>query len=241
MTSASIKIQYWAEGNEAGGLRDLEGIAEFREELDQHYVSVVHGRPGDLGGLHELAVEIVSNLTLQDVVTFILSGMAYDAIKSGTKSFILRPFLAAYRQLRDRNPGLRVDIEQLSIIFQDSNLIIYKITDDSICVSLEGILKLVAKNYAAMRLPSNEAPFQIHIPVLEDPTGDRLSRFRVILDIDETVDASNADYLRLWGLRYDYANLDRVFDVERRLLIDSEFLTRERYEQAWQDRYHRRV
>lgn len=85
MSSASIKIQYWAESSGSGGLYDLDGIVEFREELAKEYVSVVHGRSGALGGLHQLAVEIVSHLTLQDVNTFLLSGMAYDAMKFGTK------------------------------------------------------------------------------------------------------------------------------------------------------------
>lgn len=83
-----------------------------------------------------------------------------------------------------------------------------------------------------MRLPSGEVPFQIHIPVFEDNAEDRIARFQVILDVDETVEASNADYQKLWGLSYDYANLERVYDAEHRMLIDSEFLTRERYEQA---------
>jgi hypothetical protein len=137
----------------------LDGIVEFREELAKEYVSVVHGRPGALGGLHQFAVEIVSHLTLQDVATFLLSGMAYDVIKSGTKAFILRPFITAYRKLRDRNPKLRVDIEQLAIIFQDSTLIIYKITDDSICETLEGILTAVASYAVTVRRGTVPDPY----------------------------------------------------------------------------------
>ena len=239
MTSA-IKITYWAEAKQGTtSIYDFEGIGDFRKELDENYVAVVQGRPGPLGGLHELAVEIISNLTFVEVSKFLLSGVAFDVIKSGTKALILRPFLNAYKKLKDRNTSVKVDIEELRIVFQDAVIIIYKIADDSIFSSLEAILSRVAQHSDQLTLQSGERPIEIHVPELEDPAKDRPCRFRVKLDVDETISSfSNSDYFGLWGIYYDYAG-GRVFDVERRLLIDNEFYELNRYWGEMEERWRR--
>jgi hypothetical protein len=240
-TGASVKVTYWAEQKAPGSLYDLEGVDEFRDELAADYLSVVHARPGGLGGLHQLAVEFVSHISLADVARFLSQGIAFDLLKSGTKAFVLRPFLCAYRKLRDRNKDKNVDIEELTITFQDSSLIIHKILGDGIFSSLENILLSIAANYDSMRVSSGEPPFEVHVPVFEDATEDRICRFRVMLDVDETIPKiTRSDYLKLWGLWYDYSRTYRVYDVERRALIDAEFYTLDRYWSAWEARRRER-
>lgn len=239
MTSA-IKITYWAEAKQGtASIYDFEGISDFRKKLDENYVAVVQGRPGPLGGLHELAVEIISNLTFLEVAKFLLAGVAFDVIKSGTKALVLRPFLSAYQKLKDRNPSVRLDIDELKIVFQDTVIIVHKITDDSIFSSLEGILKSVAQHSNQLTLQTGERPFKIHVPVFEDPAKDRPCRFRVKLDVDDTISSfSNSDYIRLWGIYYDYAG-GRVFDVEKELVIDNEFYELDRYWCEMKERWQR--
>lgn len=240
-TSAAIKVSYWEVQRGPRGLDELEGLEEFKDALSEHYVSVVHGRPGDLGGgLYELAVEFVASISLASVAKFLLGGVAFDLVKAGTKGLVLRPFLRAYEKLRDRNKAKGVDIEELRITFQDSSLVLHKISPDGIFSGLEQIMHTLAASYDFMRLDGSEPPFEIHIPVFEDPAEDRLCRFRVMLDVDETItDISAADYLKYWGLYYDYARTFRVYDVQRRLLIDSEFYTLDRYWQEWEVRSRR--
>src|ERR1700688_2801922 len=93
----AVRIDYWAAQKGARELHDLEGIDEFREQLEANYVAVVRGRPGDRGGLYNLSIEIVSTLALQHVVRLLLDGIAFDLIKEGAKTFVLRPLLAAYK------------------------------------------------------------------------------------------------------------------------------------------------
>ncbi len=234
-TGASVRVTYWAQQRKGQvSIYDLEGIEDFRRELAEHYVSVVQGRPGDLGGLHQLLVEIVCSISLADVAAFLAQGIAFDLIKSGAKAFVLRPFLAAYRALRDRNKALRVDIEEFRIAFQDSTVVLYKICDDSIFVGLEQILLTLARQHRSLILASGERPDEIHVPVFEDPADDRLCRFRVLLDVDETIQGVTvSDYLKYWGVEYLYSRANRVYDVERNLLLDTEFYTRPRYWAEW--------
>jgi hypothetical protein len=235
----ALKVEYWASQNGAIGINELEGIGDFQKELADEYVTVVHGKPAGLGGPYTLAVELISSFTLAHVVRLILEGAAYDLLKDGAKSFILRPFLAAYKKLRERqkerNHG--ADIDKLRLIFQDSIVTIDGLGTDSVASSLEKILRALAGNFKDLALISGEFPFEIHIPVFEDPAKDRPARFRVLLDVDETIPrVTVADYLGFWGLSYVYARSRRVYDVSRRLLIDEGFLTREEYWSIWEQR-----
>jgi len=61
-SGASVRITYWAEQTGDHKLSNLDGIDTFRADLARDYVSVIHARPGELGGLLHLAVEFVSNI-----------------------------------------------------------------------------------------------------------------------------------------------------------------------------------
>ena len=234
---AAVRISYWAV-QEGATIIEPVGIAEFKEELSQNYVSSVHGRPGDLGGgLYELTIEFLTSISIQDVVTFIAGGVAYDVIKSGTKAFMLRPLIAAYEKLKNKNKDRDIDIHELKFIFQDAEVIVGKICSDSIYDSLSQIFRAISDNYGFLKNRDGEFPYTIQIPVFEDPEK-KLCRFRVLLDVDETIDnVTSANYLDYWGIYYDFERASRVYDVKKRLLIDEDFLTLDRYWQKWEKAY----
>src|SRR6185312_9994098 len=104
---------------------------------------------------------------------------------------------------------------------------------------IERILRSLAECYAAMRLASGEWPFSIYVPVIEDTDDRRLARFRAVLDVDETMRPKSSDYLKYWGLWYDFDRHFRVFDVQQRLLLDESYMTRDRHWKAWHERWQR--
>jgi hypothetical protein len=236
-SGASITVTYWAAQTGENSLRDLDGIEDFRAELDEHYVSVVHGRPGDLGRILDLTIEIVSHLSLAEIAGLVASGVSYDILKKGAQALILRPFLAAYQKLRERNKHVDGgDVEILRLVLRDSMIVIYRICDDSVIAHLERILLILSAEYEQLLLRSGEQPFTIHIPVFEDNASDRLSRFRVLLDVDETLKPRASDYFKLWGLHFDFARTTKVYDVKRHLLLDEPFLTLQEYWDTWGER-----
>ena len=114
---------------------------------------------------------------------------------------------------------------------------IQRLSDNSIFSQLEKILATFAVHYDSLCLASGEKPFEVHIPVFEDQNEDRLCRFRVLLDVDETIrNIAPSDYFKFWGLWYDYSGAFRVYDLERRLLLDTEFYTLDRYWEEWKRR-----
>lgn len=231
----AINIDYWAVQEGKSDLWQLAGIAEFQKDLSREYVSRVHGRPGDLGGgLYEFAIQVIANISIQDVVKLIADGVAFDLLKSGAKSFVLRPFLAAYEQLKARNTERGVDIREIRFMFNDAEVVVSKICDNSIYQSLGAIFHILARDFDCLRNGNGEYPYTIQVPVFEDP-GKKLCRFRVLLDVDETIEGvSSANYLEYWGIYYDFERASRIFDVKRKLLVDSDFLTIDRYWQEWE-------
>jgi hypothetical protein len=234
-STLAIIIDYWAVQEGKNNILQLAGIKEFQDSLSQSYVSHVHGRPGDLGGgLYEFAIQVIANVSLQDVMRLIADGIAFDLLKLGAKSFVLRPFLAAYKKLKAMNTVREVDIHEIKFLFNDAEVVISKICDDSIYKNLGQIFQVLAENFEHLRGRNGECPYSIQIPVFEDPEK-RLCRFRVLLDVDETIsNVTSANYFDYWGVEYDFDRTLRVFDVKRKLLIDSDYLTLDRYWQEWE-------
>ena len=99
----AISVRYWVSTDSAVGFPDLQGVEEFRNELAEEYAALVRGRPTGAGGPVHMLAQVVSGIPWSHVVQLIIDGVAYDLIKEGSRSFILRPFISAYRKLRDRN------------------------------------------------------------------------------------------------------------------------------------------
>jgi hypothetical protein len=238
--SAALKVLYWTAPLPGNKVEELDGLDEFKSELSKDYVSVVQSRPGERGGgLYELVVEFISAITLQDFATFLLQGIAYDLIKSGSKAFILRPFLDAYEKFKSRNADRRVDIDELKIVFQDTTIILHQISENSIFLQLGDILSHLANHSHHLVVGEAERPFEIVIPVFEDPSDDPPCRFREKLDVDETIPGfSDKDYFGFWGLWYEFAKF-RVYDVQNKALLHEEFFTAERYWAAMDERWAR--
>ncbi len=237
-TGTAINVKYWIASDQGRNFTDLDGIDEFRRELASDYISVVKGRPAGAGGFTHLYVEIISSFSLSHLVQLLIDGIAFDVIKRGAESFVLRPFFAAYEKLRDRNKGNRsIDIGELQVHFQDSILLTHEVREDTIVPNLGKLLLCLAQNYDHLTLGHGESPFLIHIPVFEDPDEDRPRRFRVRGDIDETIPSDGpADYFKFWGLEYVVETDRRVYDVARQLLLDERFNTLDEHWAEWTQR-----
>ncbi|HEV7522630.1 MAG TPA: hypothetical protein VGP89_16115 [Candidatus Angelobacter sp.] len=227
-TGNAIVVKYWVSTDHLP-FDDLKGIQEFREELAPEYISVVSGRAAGAGGITHLLVELTCTLSMPHLAQLILDGVAFDLIKKGAEAFVLRPFIAAYKHLQERNKDDFIDIGELKIQFRDSLLVLHEVSSNTLVSELENILTALARSYDKFLLKQGHAPYTIHIPVFEDPEEDRPCRFRIIGDIDETIKSNgHEDYVAFWGLEYDHAGL-RVFDVQRQLLLDEQFNTLDRH------------
>ncbi len=236
-TAIAVKVLYWALPIPENQIVPLNGIAEFEDELSRDYVAVVHGRQGDCGGLYDLTIDVIANIKLSDVAKFIAEGVAFDIMKASAGALFLKPLLSAVKRLRERNKHEAVSIDELRIVFKDCEVNIDSIIPNGIEDNYETILAMLSRHYHHLRLDSGEYPFELHLPLLEDTEAGRISRFRQLLDVDETiVNRSSEDYFKYWGAYYDLARCSKVYDVTRGLLLKDDYLTRARYWTEWESR-----
>jgi hypothetical protein len=209
----AIVVRYWV-ATDHRPFPDLEGIEDFRKELAEAYVSIIDGRPAGAGGLTSFHVELLSTLSLRHLVQLVLDGVAFDLVKQGAEAFVLRPFLHAYRRLRERNQARIVDIGDLQIRFQDSLVVLHEIKSNTLLSYLDRIFWTLAHSYGRLLLENGDSPSEIHIPVFEDSRPDGACRFRILSRFDdETIRPKGAEeYVGFWGLMYDFGSR-RVFDV----------------------------
>ena len=235
MEPVAVRIDYWTlpDGSLTGV--ELEGIDEFRRDLQNVYASLVRGQSGACGGgLYDLMVHVTSSISLRDVVSLISGGVAYDLMKRGANSFVLKPLITAIEKLKSRNKKRNIEVDELTFSFQDADIIVKKIGKQHLFDDLGRIFKALAENFEYMKGKTGESPYAIHIPVFEDPNP-RFSRFRALLDVDETIEGITADsYFKYWGVRYNLEGRIRVFDVHRRLFIDATYMTQKEYWEAWE-------
>ena len=226
---ASINVSWWF------GETPIEGEKEFTDELAANYaVSVVRGRKGPLGGgLYQLTVEFLSQLTLSEIAKIILEGAAFDLFKSGTKAFFVKPFLEAFKRFRSRQANEKLGIERLRFVFQDTAITIEILPNSDIVLELQNIFRAVAENIESITLGSKGILYEIFVPVFVDLSDQRVCKFRMLLSVDETLDIrqiSSADYLKFWGLTYySEGSPYCVYDVERKRVIEEHFCTEPQY------------
>jgi hypothetical protein len=148
-------------------------------------------------------------------------------------SFVLRPFITAYKRLRDRNRQRRLYLSELTIEFQESQLVLHEVSLDTVVDNLEAILQFFASHYERLKLQSGEAPTEIHLPVVEDTDNERPCRFRVLAHVEEEITGKGPeDYLGFWGLVYGRDLNVKVYDARNQNVLDERFNT---VEEHWRD------
>jgi hypothetical protein len=226
---AAINVSWWF------GERPLEGEEEFNTQLAESYtVSVVRGRRGPLGGgLYQLVVEFLSQLTLSEIAKVILEGAAFDLIKSGTKAFFIKPFLEAYKRFESRQNDERLGIDRIRFVFQDAAVTVERLPNSDLLSELKNIFRALAENFGPITLGSKGQLFEIFVPVFVDLSDQRVCKFRTLLSVDESLDVrriSSVDYLKFWGLQYySEGSPSCVYDVERKSVIEERFCTETQY------------
>jgi hypothetical protein len=222
---AAITVSWWF------GRTEFDGVADFKADLAENYaVSVVRGRQGPLGlGLDELYVQFLSHLSLKEVVTVLLEGVAYDLIKSGTNAFFIRPFLDAYKRFKARERNQELDIERMRFVFEDAAINIERLPNTDLLAELEHIFAAFAQNFEALTHGSKGRLFEVYVPIFEDKDEKPFTKFRTLRSVDETIDLkriSREDYFKFWGLQYySEGSPACVYDVQRKLVIEEGFYT----------------
>ncbi|MEY3500005.1 MAG: hypothetical protein RL308_1674 [Bacteroidota bacterium] len=232
MNEIAINISYNAHFSDYE-LEDFEGVQELKTELSKHYVSRIKGTPvGRGGGVYEFVVDIMMNISLGGFTKFILENVAFDLIKSGTKSLVLKPFMKAFEDFNSKNGG-KVAIREFKFQFEDSEVVIRSVNNQGVYSVAPLVFEKLAKVYSNLLEPnSNKHPNRICIPVVYDRIMEKTetTRYRELLNDEEEYlfnKLSLNQYFEFWGLNFEFnhAQPDIVFDVQNNQLTSDEFFS----------------
>lgn len=182
---------------------NIEGLETFKKSLEKHFFSKVSVRNcSSLKSSVQLAIELDCNLSLVEMLFHFNKG-TWGNLRQGKSSFA-----KLLRQLVKEN-DVHVDVEEITLFFKDSTIIINKIYDNSIAEQLENIFTQVGKHYVHLSKGLSETPYEIYIPVFEECT---YANDTLIQNI-EAGNYRKKDYFKYWGLYCDSEEDAVIYDL----------------------------
>lgn len=171
----------------------LEGVESFRKNLEKYFFSdvIVRNCSSNSTGTN-LAIELECNLSLVEMLFHFNKG-TWGNFSQGKSSF-----KGVLRQLRIENQ-VNIDIEELSILFKDTRIIVNKIYNKSIPQQLENVFIEMGKHYVHFSKGLTETPYEIYIPVFEECKNEK----DILLRNIEADNHAKKDYFKFWGLYFD--------------------------------------
>ena len=165
-------------------------------------------------GIWDSVIEIIINLELKDYVMFILGGASWDLIKTGTRSFILKPLVQAFEKLETNFENF--DYTSLRLRFQDTEIVIYGL-ENLLTSKLGTTMPLIAEHYHNI-LKGDITPHTIFVPIRFDEISEEY------VDYGEGDDFNLNEYKKLWGVFYDPFGYEQdVYDVTQNKLLSKKF------------------
>jgi len=107
-----------------------------------------------------------------------------------------------------------IDIEELSIILKDCNIIIKKIAPESVEQELETILSVLAENYVYITKNLSSNPSEIFVPVFEEVSSENH-----LSNLQEPNKIAKNGYYSYWGLYFDLDERAVIYDLKNKSII----------------------
>jgi len=195
------------------GSRDILGLDSLQNSLEKDYFSRVNIRNSAVCfEQNNLVIELNCDLGLHEVLFHIQQGTW------GTNQPLLvnkgLTVLSQHMQsIREINHAF-IDIEELSFILADCNIIIKKLGPESIEHELDVILNSLAENYVYLTRHLSAIPSEIFIPVYEEVSSvDQVSRLSGPTTIVER------GYYSYWGLYFESDTEAVIYDLKGKTII----------------------
>ncbi|NNJ89028.1 MAG: hypothetical protein HKP53_06475, partial [Eudoraea sp.] len=177
--------------------RDIIGLESLKNSLEKDYFSHVSIRNSTVCcEQNNLVIEMKCELGLHEVLYHIQQGTW------GTNQPILVnkgiTVLSRHMQsIREVNCAF-IDVEEISFLLKDCNIVIKKLGPESVEYELDTILSTLAENYVYLTRHLSETPSEIFIPVYEEVSyADHVSSLAGPLRLEEK------GYYSYWGLYFE--------------------------------------
>jgi hypothetical protein len=213
MNEITIIFDYKASGGE------IDGLEEFVADLKKDYI--VHARPNggpQAGGLWDVFVEFYANISLGDfILGAIAGGLVWDGVKIGTRKFLFKPIIEAFKKLEEKNEYLDYT-PILRMNFDDVQLKFYGV-DRNFFVGMSQVFNVLLKHYEKISNLCEHDLYEIHIPALLD----KEDKEREVYIVSPYMEQENPDFTKFWGMSYMFDHHRDVLDVKNLILLDKDW------------------
>jgi hypothetical protein len=197
--------------------QEILGLSALKNSLEKDFYSKVTIRNSKACcEQNNLVIEMHCNIGLLEMLYHLEQGTW------GSQDFLATTQREKYT-LGDRLQHIReinhqfIDIEELSIILKDCNIIIKKLAPESIEQELETILGALAENYVYVTRNLSSNPTEIFIPVFEEVSSENHASNL----LGPTRIAKNG-YYSYWGLYFDMDEHAVIYDLKNKSIISGE-------------------
>ena len=186
--------------------KEITGIDDFLKSLEFHYFSTIKlkSKSCNLNSIH-LVLEVNCNLDLLELLSHFNTGRWGSSDKSTS------PLQQNLKLLNSKN-SYNLDIEELTIFLNDTNIVIKRIYNNSISSQFNDILKQIACNYVFLTKGLTQKPYELFIPIFEDSIED--FEFE-----NDQVNILPKSYYEFWGIYLDKDDEASIFDVQRNTYV----------------------
>lgn len=194
--------------------KEIIGLNEFLSRLEFSYFSKVKLKSKSItsNGIN-LVLELDCNLDLMELFSHFNTG------RWGNNHKNQAPLHHGLEILNLKNKHV-IDIDELTISLNDTNIVVKRIYDKSIPTQFNNILKQIACNYVFLTKGLTQKPYEIFVPIFEDNLENAENS-------DSLLDFAPKSYLEFWGIYLDNNDEASIYDVMRTTYVsgDLEFLT----------------
>lgn len=180
------------------------GLASFTKKLEKHFFASVSIYFSD-NKLNKINVvlEMYLNFELSDVIRHYEAG-TWGYHLSHNNAFL--KFVTEFKEANNNN----IEIDELSLHFENTSIIINKIYENSVAEQFDSILQKISENYKSFSQDESHIPYEIFIPVFEQ---ENVENDLAQLYSPSHPDFSSEDYFKFWALYYDGESKAAIYDT----------------------------
>jgi len=189
---------------------EIEGLDCFIKNLEKHFFcqATVRNCSPTTNSVN-LVVELNCNFELLEALHYFEKD-AWGSFKCEENSFD-----NALNTLKECNT-IHIYVEEFSLFFKDTSIIVNKIYDESIPEQLGNIFVKLNEHSINFTKGLTEIPSEIYMPVFEDTMTE--SEHMLLMDI-QSDNNYQQDYFSFWGLYYCSEDDAVVYDLNQQSII----------------------
>jgi len=195
--------------DEKSGIIGLDG---YLKSLEKHYFADVSLRNYNSNAYAvEMTIDMRCHLSLLEMLEF------YTKSRWGFNGVEASALKRSFDALTEVNT-LQLDIEELTLLLDDTSIVIKKIYNQSIPDQLNEILSEISNHYIYFSKGLTEKPYEIFVPVFEDCVTENGMDYPLFHGKEKTPKS----YFEFWGVYLESQEDSLIYDVRKNAYIPAD-------------------